>query len=49
MFPLRYELDFYKSVLSSERMLHKDCERKGSVARRKSLVVIFKGLGAKTK
>jgi hypothetical protein len=29
-------------------MLHKDNDRKGSVAKRKSLVVILKGLGAKT-
>jgi hypothetical protein len=29
-------------------MLHKDYDRKGSVARKKWLVVILKGLGAKT-
>jgi hypothetical protein len=36
-----------KPILSLERMLHKDCERKGSVAKKKSLVVILKGLGPK--
>jgi hypothetical protein len=33
--------------LSLERMLHKDFDHKSSVAK-KSLVVILKGLGAKT-
>jgi hypothetical protein len=33
--------------LSSERMLHKDYDRKGSVGK-KSLVLILKGLDAKT-
>jgi hypothetical protein len=37
-----------KPILSSERMLHKDYNRKGSVAKKKSLVVILKGLGART-
>jgi hypothetical protein len=36
-----------RPVLSWERMLHKDNDRKGSVAK-KSLVVTVKGLGAKT-
>jgi hypothetical protein len=36
-----------KPILSSERMLHKDNGRKGSVEK-KSLVVILKGLRAKT-
>jgi hypothetical protein len=35
-----------KTLLSSEKMLHKDHDRKGSVAK-KSLVVILKGFGAK--
>jgi hypothetical protein len=35
-------------ILSSERMLHKGYDRKGSIAK-KSLVVCLKGLGAKTK
>jgi hypothetical protein len=32
-------------------MLHKDCDRKGSVVKKKkeSQIVILKGLGAKTK
>jgi hypothetical protein len=34
-----------KPILSSERMLHKDYYRKGSVEK-KSLVVLLKGLGA---
>jgi hypothetical protein len=39
-----------KPILSSERMLHKDYDRKGSAANiRVSLVVILKGLAAKTK
>jgi hypothetical protein len=29
-------------------MLHKDYDRKGSVAKKKVLVVMFKGLGANT-
>jgi hypothetical protein len=37
-----------KPILSSERVFHKDYDRKGSVAKKKSLVVIFKGLGTKT-
>jgi hypothetical protein len=36
-----------KRIHSSERMLHKYYNRKGSVEK-KSLVVILKGLGAKT-
>jgi hypothetical protein len=36
-----------KPVLSSERMLHKDYDRKGSVTK-KIWVVILKGLGVKT-
>jgi hypothetical protein len=36
-----------KSTSSSERMLHKDYDRKGSVEK-KSLVVGLKGLDAKT-
>jgi hypothetical protein len=35
-----------KNILSSE-MLHKDYDRKGSVAKKKKLVVVLKGLGAK--
>jgi hypothetical protein len=35
-----------KPILSSEKMLHKDYDSKGSVTK-KSLVVILKGLGAK--
>jgi hypothetical protein len=34
-------------ILSSERMLHKDFDRKCSVGK-KTLVVILKGLGSKT-
>jgi hypothetical protein len=37
-----------KPIPSSERMLHKGYDRKGSVERSKSLVVILKKLGAKT-
>jgi hypothetical protein len=37
-----------KSIFSSERMLHKDYCRKGSVEKKKSLVVGLKGLDAKT-
>jgi hypothetical protein len=37
-----------KPIISSEKMLHKDYDRKGSVAKIKPLVVILKGLGAKT-
>jgi hypothetical protein len=38
-----------KPILLSERMLHKNYGRKGSVAtKKKSLVVNLKGLGAKT-
>jgi hypothetical protein len=36
-----------KPVLSSERMLHKDYDHKGSAAKIKSLVVILKRLGDK--
>jgi hypothetical protein len=36
-----------RPILSSEKMLHKDYDRKGSVAK-KNLVVILKGLGVKT-
>jgi hypothetical protein len=36
-----------KPILSSERMLHKDYGRKGSVAK-KNLFVGLEGLGAKT-
>jgi hypothetical protein len=36
-----------KSILSSERMLYKDSDRKGSVVK-KALVVSLKGLDAKT-
>jgi hypothetical protein len=35
-------------MFSSERMIHKDYDRKGSVAKRKTLVVSLKGLDAKT-
>jgi hypothetical protein len=38
-----------KPILSSERKLHKDYDRKGSVAKNKSLVVSLKVLDAKTK
>jgi hypothetical protein len=38
-----------KPILSSERMLHKDYDRKGSVAKKKkTLVLSLKRLGAKT-
>jgi hypothetical protein len=39
-----------KPILSLERMLHKDYDLKGSVEKKiiKPLVVILKGLGAKT-
>jgi hypothetical protein len=37
-----------RPILSSERVLYKDCDHKGSVAKNKSLVVSLKGLGAKT-
>jgi hypothetical protein len=33
---------------SSDRMLHKECERKGSVKKKESLVVSLKGPDAKT-
>jgi hypothetical protein len=36
-----------RPVLSSERMLHKDYNRKCSVEKKKILVVGLKGLGAK--
>jgi hypothetical protein len=35
-------------ILSSERMLHNDYDRKGLVVKKKSLVMILKGFGAKT-
>jgi hypothetical protein len=37
-----------KPIFSSKRMLLKDYDRKGSVAKKKSLVVNLKGLDAKT-
>jgi hypothetical protein len=37
-----------KNILSSERMLHKAYDYKGSVVKKRSVVVILKGLGAKT-
>jgi hypothetical protein len=37
-----------KTIFWSERMLHKDYHRKGSVGERISLVVCLKGLVAKT-
>jgi hypothetical protein len=37
-----------KPTFCSEGMLHKDYDRKVSVAKRKSLVVSLKGLGNKT-
>jgi hypothetical protein len=36
-----------KPIFSSERMLRKDYYRKGSVAKKQSLVVSHKGLDAK--
>jgi hypothetical protein len=36
------------TIFSSERMLHKDNDRKGSVAKKKPLVMSFRGLGVKT-
>jgi hypothetical protein len=35
-------------IFSSERMLRKDYDRKGSAAKKKRLVMILKRLGAKT-
>jgi hypothetical protein len=35
-------------ILSSEKMLHKDYDRKGSVAENKKIVVSVEGLGTKT-
>jgi hypothetical protein len=35
-----------QTILSLEKMSHKDYDRKGSIAIKKSLVVILKGLGA---
>jgi hypothetical protein len=35
-------------IFSSERMLHRDYDSKGSVAKEKTLVVIFERLGFKT-
>jgi hypothetical protein len=37
-----------KLIFFSERVLHKDYDRNGSVEEKKSLVVSLKGLGAKT-
>jgi hypothetical protein len=37
-----------KPILSSERMLHKDYDCKGSVAKEKTLIMSLKRLGAKT-
>jgi hypothetical protein len=37
-----------KPIFSSERVLHKDYDRKGSVAKKKYLVMNLKGLKAKT-
>jgi hypothetical protein len=37
-----------KHTLSSGKMLYKDCDRKGSVAKKKYLVMNLKGLGTKT-
>jgi hypothetical protein len=36
-----------KPILSSERVLPKDCDCKGSVGKKKSLVMSLKGLGSK--
>jgi hypothetical protein len=36
-----------RPILSSERMLHKEYDHKGSVETKKSLVMRLKGLGAK--
>jgi hypothetical protein len=35
-------------IFSSERMLHKDYDRKGSVAKEKTLAMSLKSPGAKT-
>jgi hypothetical protein len=37
-----------KTTSSSERMLYRDCYRKGSVEKKRSLLVSLKGLDAKT-
>jgi hypothetical protein len=37
-----------KPILSPERIFHKDYDGKGSVAKKKSLIVILKGLDSKT-
>jgi hypothetical protein len=37
-----------KPILSSENMLHKEYDRKGSVEKENPLLVSLKGLGAKT-
>jgi hypothetical protein len=37
-----------KNILSSERMLHKDCDLRGSVPKIKLPFVSLKGLGTKT-
>jgi hypothetical protein len=37
-----------KPIFSSERMLHKDYDHKGSLDKNRSLVVSLKGLDAKT-
>jgi hypothetical protein len=42
-----YENVRHKPILTTERMLHKDYDRNGSVEKI-SLVVSLKGLGAKT-
>jgi hypothetical protein len=45
---LRKPITTDKPIFSSERMLLKNCDHKGSVAKKKSLIVILKGLGVKT-
>jgi hypothetical protein len=37
-----------KTMLSSERILHKDFDRKGSIVKKKFQIVGLKGLDAKT-
>jgi hypothetical protein len=45
---VRYEqLTDVKPLLSSERTLHKGCDRKGSVEKKKFLVIGLKGVEAK--
>jgi hypothetical protein len=41
-------MNFMKSILSSEKINHKDYDRNSSVSKKKKLVVSFKGLDAKT-